>query len=107
MTEDQMIGRWVGDCGAVVEVKKDHTFTAKDFPVAFDGVGTKPRLATGSGDWRLARAIKDVRPQQLVLNLRDASHDLPVRGDEDKLVLRWQVGDPDYAHDCDFVADPA
>ncbi|MFB7369626.1 hypothetical protein ACFC0D_07290 [Streptomyces sp. NPDC056222] len=107
VTEDRLVGRWAGDCGAVVEVKADRTFTAKDFPVDFDGVGTKPQLVTGSGEWRLARAIENVRPLELVLQLKGRSYDIPVRGDEDDLVLRWQVGDPDYAHSCDFTADPA
>ncbi|MFD9303249.1 hypothetical protein ACFWCB_11430 [Streptomyces sp. NPDC060048] len=104
VTEDQLVGRWIGDCGASIDVSKDHTFTAKDFPVDFKGVGTKPELASGSGTWRLARAVEGVSPQELSLYLGERGFDLSVGGSDDEIRLLWSVGDPDYAYKCEFTA---
>ncbi|MGW6689385.1 hypothetical protein [Streptomyces sp. NPDC054961] len=106
VTEDQLVGHWAGTCGAALDVSKDHTFTAKDFPVDFKGAGTKPELVSGSGTWRLARAVEGVSPQELSLYLGDRGFDLEVRGSEEEIQLHWSVGDPDYAYHCKFTAEP-
>ncbi|QGZ47613.1 MULTISPECIES: hypothetical protein [Streptomyces] len=107
VTEDQLVGHWRGDCGATMDVRGDHSFTVKDFAVEFEGAGTKPRLVSADGTWRLSRAIENVRPQELVLDLKDKIHRLPVGGESENVVLDLVVGDPDYAYECAFKAEPA
>ncbi|MFD4868680.1 hypothetical protein [Streptomyces sp. NPDC058412] len=89
-----------------MEVSEDHTFNVTGFPVDFRGVGTKPELASGSGKWRLAPAIKGVRWQELSLLMEGTHFDLAVGGNSEEVLLLWEVGDPDYSYRCEFAAEP-
>lgn len=111
VVEEQLPGHWVaeGDCKATLDINSDKTFAFTDFPVAYDGPGTEPVTSDSAGKWRLAEVVKDLAPQNLAL-FPDAEKEAVNRltfatagkGEERQLVLRQEVGDPDYSRKCEF-----
>ncbi|MFE3328243.1 hypothetical protein [Streptomyces sp. NPDC059176] len=106
VSEAQLVGRWHGNCGAAIDLSEDHTFAVKDFPVDFKGVGAKPNPVTGSGEWVLIRAVRDVRPQVLELRLRGRIYELTLGGNKESRKLLWESGDPVYSYTCEFDGTP-
>ncbi|GGY33732.1 hypothetical protein [Streptomyces tanashiensis] len=114
----ELVGRWDGDkkCGSpVVRLRDDYTFTAKDFPVAWDGPGPDSKVTRRSADgkWHAVNGDPGLSPYLILRFENRKDHEfLPFTLEQGKLQMNGSVvadgGDP-YAYPCHFrrtSADP-
>ncbi|MFB7450600.1 hypothetical protein [Streptomyces sp. NPDC056194] len=114
----ELVGRWDGgrECGSpVVRLRDDYTFSAKDFPVAWDGPGPDSKVTRRSADgkWHAVNDDPGLPPYLILRFENQKDHEfLPFTLEQGKLQANGSVtadgGDP-YEYPCPFrrtSADP-
>ncbi|MFE4591783.1 hypothetical protein [Streptomyces laurentii] len=110
----ELVGRWDGEaeCGAplpVFRLRDDYTFSAKDYPVEWDGPGPDSRLTRRSagGKWHAVNEDPGLPPYLVLRFGKDPGAEfLPFTVDNGKLRADGSVtaggGDP-YVYACHYT----
>jgi hypothetical protein len=102
LTESQLVGHWVSNCKAVLNVNADHTLTATGYPTGANLNGTITGTVSGHGVWRIRPAFGDTIPQVMAITVGDQGDSLEPATKDGSLLLVDTLGNPDNGNACNF-----